>query len=79
MKKIGLKIVNLIHDITQLDYQVSFCGDFENMVRLEFLHEYDEKFYEHFHLGFPDGDMVRLERDIIRELSKFLEEHKEQR
>jgi hypothetical protein len=75
MKKIGLKIVNLIHDITQLDYQVSFCGDFENMVRLEFLHEYNEK----FHLGFPDGDMVRLERDIIRELSKFLEEHKEQR
>jgi hypothetical protein len=67
-------LIDLLHDITQADYQVQFCGDFENMIRLEFRKEYDPDFYEHEHLGFPDGDMKNLEKSVIDSLNAFKEE-----
>lgn len=73
-EKVGLKIVDLLHDITQMDYQVRFCGDFTGMIRLEFLHEYDENFYEHHHLGCPDAPRIVLEKAIIKELEEFKKE-----
>ena len=76
-EKVGLRIVQLIHDITQLDYQVQFCGDFKSMVRLEFRKEYDENYYIHHHLGCPDGTMNQLEKQIISKLATFLDEAKE--
>lgn len=79
MEKVGLKIVDLLHDISQLDYQVQFCGDFEGMIRTEFRYEWDDHFYEHQHLGFPGCERIRLEKDIIECLSKFLEKIKKEK
>jgi len=76
VEKIGLKIVELIHDITQKDYCVSFNGDFEGMVRIDYTYEWDDTFYEHEHVGFPDCERIHLEKNIIRSLSEFLEKHK---
>lgn len=67
------KIVQLIHDITQKDYKVSFAGDFQCMVRIEFTHEYDSEFYDHEHLNYPDGPMEKLEEKIQEALVEFLE------
>jgi len=76
-EKVGLRIVDLIHDITQMDYQVQFAGDFKGMIRLEFRKEYDEDYYDHFHLGSPDGTRNQLEKQIIQKLATFLDEAKE--
>jgi hypothetical protein len=76
-EKVGLRIVELIHDITQLDYEVQFCPDFEGMIRLEFRNEYDGSFYQHFHLGSPDGTRNQLEKQIIQKLATFLDNAKE--
>lgn len=78
MEKVGLKIVNLIHDITQLGYYVQFCSDFEGMIRLEYRKEHDDNFYAHSHLGIPGCERIRLEKDIIEDLSEFYEEHKDE-
>ena len=78
-EKVGLRIVDLLHDITQLDYQVQFAGDFSGMIRLEFRKEYDEGFYQHFHLGSPDGTRNQLEKQIIQKLATFLDNAKEQK
>ena len=77
MKKVGLKIVDLLHDISQLGYEVRFCGDFRGMIRIEYTEEFDADFYEHAHLGFPDCERAKLEKDIISSLTGFLEQHKE--
>ena len=71
----NLELINLIHDITQADFQVQFCGDFTGMTRIEFRKEYDETFYEHQHLGFPDCERERLVQDIITELKDFKEKN----
>lgn len=76
MEKHGLKIVNLIHDITQLGYEVKFCSDFTDMTRLEFTEEFNVDFYEHRHLGYPNGGTDKLEKAIISTLAGFLEEHR---
>jgi hypothetical protein len=77
-EKVGLKIVELLHDITQLDYYVQFCDDFEGMIRAEFREAWNDKFYEHAHLGFPGCERIRLEKDIIECLSNFLERIKKE-
>jgi hypothetical protein len=76
LSKPGLKIVDLIHDITQLGYEVKFCQDFSGMIRLEFTEELDDSFYEHGHLGYPGCERLRLEKDIIESLDRFLEQHR---
>lgn len=73
--KIGIHIVNQLHDITQEDFVVSFHSDFAGMIRIEFTKEYDEKFYEHEHLGYPDCPRDILEQKIIESLNSFREEH----
>ena len=70
-------LIQLLHDITQMDYNVQFCGDFKNMIRIEYRNEYDETFYDHSHLSFPDGTMERLEKDIYKDLQTFYHEHKD--
>lgn len=67
----NLRIVQLLHDITQMGYQVQFCGDFQGMIRLEFRKEHDENFYSHFHLGSPEGTGNQLEKQIIQKLATF--------
>lgn len=77
MKKVGLKIVNLIHDITRLGYRVSFTDDFNQILTVGFERETcDTGFYHHDHCGHPDGGFDRLEKDIIQSLARFYEEHK---
>ncbi len=75
--KIGLQIVTLLHDITQLGYKVHFVGDFEGMMRLDFTSETMRTFYHHEHLGVPDGEKLILEKAIIKCLSNFYEKYKE--
>ena len=77
MENKDLRFIDLIHDITQLDYQVRFCGDFNNMLRIEYFHEYDEAYYHHEHRGFPDGTRNQLEKEIIKSLQTFLDNAKE--
>lgn len=78
MEKSGLKLIELLHDITQLDYSVQFCDDFDGMIRVEFRENWNDDFYEHSHLGFPGCQRVRLEKDIIDYLSSFLEKIKKE-
>lgn len=73
------RIIELLHDITQLNYQVRFCGDFTNMVRIEYLHEYDVDYYHHEHRGVPDGTMNQLEKEVIKSLQTFLDNAKEKK
>jgi hypothetical protein len=73
MEDNNIRIINLIHDITQLDYQVRFCRDFNSMLRIEYLHEYNEAYYHHEHRGTPDGTRNQLEKEIIKSLQTFLD------
>lgn len=74
MRKVGLFITTLLHDITQAGYEVDFCKDFHGMMRVEFYKEIDhgpEQFYEHTHCGFPDCTREQLEKSIIQALIDF--------
>lgn len=68
-----MEITKLLHKITQLGYEVQFCGDFEGMIRIEFRKEFDEDFYEHEHLSFPSGTMLQLNEKIQGALYEFYE------
>lgn len=74
----NLKIVTLIHDISRLGYEVRFCSDFNNMIRIEYTEEYNLDFYEHEHLGIPDGGLDKLNKEVVASLNSFLEKHKEE-
>jgi hypothetical protein len=76
-EKVGLKIVELIHDITQNGYEVKFCSDFQGMVRIDYTKEWDNTFYHHEHRGYPSGISNQLEKEIIASLSTFLDNIKE--
>lgn len=76
MEKVGLHIVTLLHNITQLGYKVSFNPDFEGMIRIDYFSKYDPEFYEHEHRGFSDGTKNQLEKEIIKSLVTFYENHK---
>lgn len=66
-------ISKLLHDITQLGYDVRFCSDFEGMIRLELTEEYgDGTYYEHAHLGVPEGSPELLEAQIKDRLIRFI-------
>lgn len=73
-KNNNLKIVNLLHDITQLGYQVYFSSDLNNMVTVGIQDEFfDSGVLMHYHCGYPDSPRERLEEDIIRALVKVKE------
>lgn len=77
-EKVGLKIVDLLHDITQLGYRVYFADDFDGMITVGFAEEYgDGTFYEHNHCGFPGCERIRLEKDILESLTDFIRKAKE--
>ena len=48
------------------------------MIRIDYTKEYDETYYHHEHRGSPDGTMIQLEKEIIKSLSTFLDNAKEQ-
>lgn len=78
MESSNLKLISLLHDLTQLDYRVYFSDDFNGMVTVSI----EDGFFEnginrHYHCGFPDGPRDRLEEDVINSLSSFLNEVKE--
>lgn len=77
MENQNLRVVELIHDITQLDYHVQFCGDFNNMLRIEYYHHYDGAYYQHEHRGSPDGTKNQLEKEVIKSLQTFLDNIKD--
>ena len=72
-EKIGLYIVDLIHEITQIGYAAHFHSDFEGMVRVEFTasEPWVEEIYEHAHLGYPGCERLVLEKAIISYLKQF--------
>ena len=69
------ELLNLILKINNLDYEVKFSPDFHDMTRISFFSEYDEKFYEHDHVGCP-GFPRKLEPGVIKSLKQFIEKHK---
>lgn len=78
-EKVGLKIVELIHSITQEGYNVKFASDFEGMVRIDLTQEWNNEFYEHEHVGVPGQERKHLEKGIINALARFLYETIEER
>ena len=70
----NLKIVRLLHDISQLDYNIQFCGDFVGMIRMEIRKEYEPDYYEHRHLGFPDCSVEKLSEQVVEALEDFQKE-----
>ncbi len=73
-----MNIVGLLHDITQLGYEVRFGSDFNGMISITYYEDdFDGMYYiRHEHLSFPGGNMIRLEKDMSESLSNFLEEVK---
>lgn len=76
IEKVGLKIVELIHEITQLKYSVHFYPDFEGMVRIHYSatkpwQEAVDDLSTHDHVGFPDCERIVLEKQIIASLAEF--------
>lgn len=71
MKKIGLYITVLLHDIARAGYQVSFNRDLQGMLRIDFKKDHVAEFYEHEHCGFPGCPRDKLEKDIIETLVRF--------
>lgn len=78
-EKVGLKIVELLHSITQEGYEVKFASDFEGMIRIDFTEEYAPDFYHHDHVGCPGQERKLLEKGIINTLARFLYETVEER
>lgn len=76
MEKVGLKIVELLHTLTQAGYRVAFNSDFEGMIRVDYTYEYDDEFYEHDHIGFPGCERLHLEKEIIKSLAAFNDKNK---
>lgn len=71
MRKVGLYITTLLHDITREGYGVSFQKDHHGMLRIEFTKEHVAEFYEQYHCGFPGASREKLETDIIDSLIRF--------
>lgn len=74
-----MTLTKLLHDITQLNYEVQFCSDFNGMVRVEIYDEYDVEFYKHAHLGSPDCTPEFLEKKIFEYLDRFSRDAKDNR
>lgn len=72
-EKVGLKIVELLHEITQLNYSVQFYPDFEGMIRITFQRTkpWQKEIEEHSHLGYPECERLVLEKRIISALKDF--------
>lgn len=70
MEKVGLKIVELAHAITQKGYTIALCKDFEGSMTVM----YKEKriTVHHDHCGFPGCERIQLEKAIIKSLNEFL-------
>lgn len=74
-EKIGLKIVDLIHDISRYEFTVGFSADFEGMLTVDVAAQYGT-WSTHTHLGIPGGERSLLEKEIIECLSTFLQDLK---
>lgn len=79
MEKIGLFIVNQLHEITQAGYNVQFEPFFRGMITIQYTAEFDKDFYEHVHVGMPidekDTDLSKLEKEIMKALNNFRQKH----
>ena len=75
MRKVGLYITTLLHDIVQAQYKVSFNKDFRGMILIDFFKEYEDSFYDHAHCGFPGCKREKLEKDIVDALIRFKTTH----
>lgn len=67
-----MKVVQLIHDLTQLGYKISFTDDFSGMLTVNFSKEGDRGFNFHSHIGYPDCMIEELEQELIEELTRKL-------
>jgi len=67
-------ILTFIQKLNALHYNVSFCEDFEGMVRLELRHGFEPKHYEHWHLGYPDANPAYLQEKILEKLTEIYNE-----
>lgn len=73
----NLKLINILHNVTQEGYKVYFSDDFAGMITVAIEGEiFETGVYRHYHCGFPDGPRQNLENDVINCLTNFLEEIK---
>lgn len=72
--KVGLYIVNQLHEITQAGYNVEFSGDFQGMITITYSGE-GLDWRHHEHIGYPDQPREELEKGIINSLNSFREKY----
>jgi hypothetical protein len=71
-----LKLIELIHKITQAGYEIKFNEDFDGMVRIDYFKEFDSDFYEHEHVGYPGQSREKLKLGIEKSLENFEKKHR---
>lgn len=73
------RLIELLHDCTQMGYRLTFSNDFEGMITIGFEEEYTEGTYNHVHLGTPGKDLNFLEKELRNFLAKLIEVDKTQK
>ena len=68
----------LLHDLTQLGYEVTFNSDFKGMLTITYKEEHGD-YIRHQHLSYPDGPMAKLDNALRSSLENFIDEVKEGR
>jgi hypothetical protein len=68
-----VRLIELIHELTQKGWKLTFQDDFQGMVTVGAWA--DGEFINHWHIGTPGGSMKDLERDV-RNLLAGIEEEK---
>lgn len=71
----AVKLISLLHDISQLGYAVEFSDDFEGMLTITYKGE-GLDWRHHEHIGYPRCERELLTEQVIRSLDNFLKEKK---
>ncbi len=75
-----MKLIELLHDITQQGFRIEFSDDFEGMITITVYEDsgpnYKGGYIRHEHLGFPQCERSRLQSDIESSLERLLVEIK---
>lgn len=59
-----IRLIELLHSLTQKGYKLTFSNDFEGMITIGWELEYEEGTYTHSHLGIPGTSLKRLESEL---------------
>lgn len=75
-----MKLIELLHDITQQGFRIEFSDDFEGMITLTVNEDaypgYKGGYIRHEHLGFPECERIFLQNKVEESLEGLLTEIK---